>query len=697
MKTFRYIGKGHSMKVLAYFTATLMLVAIPLAAGPVTNPIPWFESFETYIDGLVLNDTNGWYTSADPQAVATNVGASPASVEGVNICYLPSEGVLTNWINSAAASVVWFDMFAKISLREEPPAIDSSTTSMFYFNTNGHAVVQDGPSSNWITLSNNMFSAAVDGIAATNWTRVTVVHNYTDKKWALFVDGELLKDNIRFINSASKMSAMVVSNQVYLDSMVVTEDFPDGQIYAANTNFTGDADGDSLLDYVEIDYFGYVSTQNGSDDSDGDGRSNASELGRLVPTDPTNPNDFSLELPFRDGFESATVGAVTTNYWRGLTNFGTIAVSGSEYIEGSKSLGVHTGSVHVVVDDADATNIWVQVYSKVQPFTDVPADDSLDANQVMGFFVLTNGNLYAYDGDHWTNTAAVSSVGTNLWLGFAVHLDYTAKRYDLYVSTNNIYGGVLKRAHTNYLAFNEDASGVAYFTKMVVTNEANGYAYIDAVAVSHAYTNAGVESLTNLLAYDRIAGQTTMAQMPPYNYTGADDLLNGQVGRDLTRELSEGDKLHVYSNGWNVYFINLGQWQEESGAGIADLEINATMGMQIQRVGSGVDAVAFYPYSNFTASVSEVYVYGTNDLDMTFGWNQFTSPFSGIRYPNDPVYDYGFMSPTNGDTIYLAGKRLFFNGTEWRQNSYYATNALLPGAGFWYYHRGTGMIWNVSE
>lgn len=675
-----------------FFVATLMAFVCTATADPL-----WNESFEDYTNDFVLNGTNGWYTSADPQAVVTNAGAS-ASVDGDNICYLPSEGVLTNLLTNVTSSVVWFDMFAKVSLREETPVLDPTATSMFYFNTSGYAVVQDGPSSNWVTLNRDMFSGTVTPVTATNWTRLTVVHNYADKKWALFVGGKLLKDNIRFINSAARMNAMVVSNQVYLDSMIATATYPtNGQIYAANTVLSGDADGDTLLDYQEIYYFDYASTQDGGDDTDGDGRSNASELGRVInPTDPSDPTDFYLDVPFRDGFESATAGAVTTNYWRGLTNFGTVVVSDSHYIEGGKSLGVHTGAVHAILDDdGTETNVWVQIYSKVQPFTDVPATNSLATNQVMGFFVLTNGNLYAYDGDHWTNTAAVPSVGTNLWLGFAVHLDYNARQYDLYVSTNNIYGAVMQRAHTNYLAFNAYATGNTNLTKIIVTNEANDYAYLDAIAVSSAYTNTGVESLTNLLAYDRLAGQFTLAQMPPYNYGAGENYLSNRVGMDLMRELEEGDKLHIYSNGWQVYEFNVGSWQvdvEGLTTPISNLQVNAAMGMQIQRVGVGVDAVAFYPFGPPVTMSSDVTVYGTNETAYTYGWNLLTSPFAEIRYPTN----YGFLNPATGDRIYMNGKRISYDGAVWRQDAAVATNAMVPGTGFWYLHKGNGITWDVT-
>ena len=425
--------------------------------------------------------------------------------------------------------------------------------------------------------------------------------------------------------------------------------------------------------------------QGGSDDYDSDGRSSVSEYYRS--TDPTDPNSFDLTLSFRDGFESASIGSAS-GAWRGMTNAGGVTVQTSEVVEGSKALCLTTGSVNVAVDDSTATNVWVQIYSKPQPFAGDPSD--LNSGEVAGFLVATNGALLAYDNTGWVTCDVVSAVATGQWMGFAVHLDYNAGKYDLYVSTNATFGEHMRRAHSTNLTFK--SGGGSKLARFSITNRSEDVGYVDVIAASHAYTNTGCNSLTNLAAADRFAGQTTAASMPPYTYVTGDDLLSGKVGTDLSRELLDGDKIQIYSNGWNVYLLNSG-WQHEQGAAIADLTITEAMGMQIKR-GAGVDAVAFYPYSNTVALAANVYITGATN-GVTAGWNQLASPFSSTRYASDtPGYD--FDAPYTGDSLYIGGTRLYWNGSKWKENASDATTAMLPGDSFWYYRKGTGMWWSVS-
>lgn len=665
--------------------AAFWLLCAVCSGGPVTNTLPWSEGFESYDPETVLMNTNGWSTGPDNQALVKDVGAYQAS----QCAYLPALGVITNWVDSGSAGVVWADFFAKVVFRDEAPEIDATTSAQFYFDTNGYAVVQDGPSSNWITLASNMWSVAAVPVTTAQWTRISVIHNYTDKKWALMVNDKLLKDNIRFINSGvTKMSQMVVSNKVYLDSIVVDADYPDGGVINSNSTLAGDADTDGMPDYWEIYHFEYATVQDGSDDYDQDGRTSVSEY--YKGTDPTNASSFFNSLAYRDGFESASTGAVS-GVWRGITVSGGVSLQTAQKVEGSKAVALSAGSVSVAIDDNDATNVWVQVYSKPTPVAGNPA--ALQATQVAGFLVLTNGILMAYDGDHWTNCDTISSVQTNVWMGFAVHLDYNADKYDLYVSTNAVFGDHMKRAHSTNLAFNSAASAVTKLASIVVTNKSTDIGYIDVLAASRAYTNVTYNTDTNLASYDRLAGRTTSAQMPPYVYDAGNDILSGKVGTDLMRELLDGDKIQVYSNGWNVYYLNT-TWQYESGAAIADLPINESMGMLIQR-GAGVDAVAFYPYSNVVVMSQDVYVTGTNDL-VTAGWNQLASPFAETRYPNAQTLNYGFPNAAVGDTIFFPTEWIYYNGSKWKKSGVDAATALTPGQTFWYWHKGNGMYWDVD-
>ena len=197
-----------------------------------------------------------------------------------------------------------------------------------------------------------------------------------------------------------------------------------------------------------------------------------------------------------------------------MTNSGSVTVQASEYIEGSKALVLSNGAVNAYIDDSTATNVWVQIYSKPQPYAADPTVAPISATQVASFLVATNGDLWAYDFDHWTNVDVVSSVATGEWMGFAVHLDYEANKYDLYVSTNATFGEHMRRAHSTNMSFNTAAGAVTKLGRIVVTNKSDDIAYVDVIAASVAYTNTGIYANTNLAAYDIWLVSSMMRQCP---------------------------------------------------------------------------------------------------------------------------------------------------------------------------------------
>lgn len=666
----------------------------PLTSPGMTN-FPAFEDFESYTNGTILNNINGWYSSANPYAsVTTNT-----SHMSTNSGYVASQAVATNTVGSGSATRVWTDMWVKWSGSVTNPPLNANVASMFYFTTNGYVVVQDGATTNWIVLTNSIGNTTNGTKASTNFNRVTVIQNFSTKKWAIALNDVLLRENIGFINSGiSSLSAMVVSNQTYLDNIVVSTTLPgqvNGLLTNSNPQLVGDQDSDGMPDAWEIRYFTVSTVARPGTDYDNDGRVDVAEYYRV--TDPTDPNSFSACLNFRDGFEPPANGLVT-GWWRGMTNSGSVYLQSSVAIEGSKALGISTGRMDIAIADTNTstTNVWIQLYMKPSLVGSAPA--VLGASQVAGFCIRTNGDLLAFSSEGWTNTATITKVPTNHWLGFAIHLDYLNTNWDLYVDTNGVYGMTMKRAHSTNLCFNASASSRTNLGHIIVTNNAATTGYVDAVAATFASTNVGNPFLTNLVTADRLAGRLNPASMPPYSYTNMgllENTLSGEIGLDLRQALATNDKIQVYSNGMNVYKLDAAfTWQWESGAIITNLHINKAMGMWIQRF-AGVDSVAFYPYSNMPTMIANVTIYGTNAV--VNGWNQLASPFTDVRIPNGGgVNGYLLDNATVGDRMYIGSRRIYWNGSSWREGVSNATVELTPGQGFWYYHKGTGMVWTVA-
>jgi hypothetical protein len=288
------------------------------------------------------------------------------------------------------------------------------------------------------------------------------------------------------------------------------------------------------------------------------------------------------------------------------------------------------------------------------------------------------------------------NVPTNQLLGFAVHVDYENRLWNLYVSTNNVYGpvltlanGVVMRINTNY------ASG--YFTGFTVTNDSTNAVYVDMMAASHAFTNVSVAH-TNVYAAERFGNSTYTVRKPPYDYVGTNATLGCQLGIDLARSLTNGDEVAVLStNGWNEYYITAGAWLERAGSLAAtNMFIYETTGINMHRVGAS-DLMVFYPYGTNNA-ITNVLVYGT--AAATNGWNLLVWPGLTPRGVNTAP-GIGFNPADNSDIIFIYKdyqyKQLYRRSGQWYQDGLPSTLILSPNQGFWYRNSAAGnFIWNVQ-
>jgi hypothetical protein len=688
-------------RINTLFCMKAVICLVLTGALPVfsASTMPFTDDFESYADGTVLTNINNWFTSAYPSAIVVNA----TSYSGTNHVYLDDpDATLSNVVNGAGATRVWTDMFVKVTKRDTAPVASPNLTAVFYFNTNGYPVACDGVTNNWIVYSNSQASTPLVPVDTNAWTRITVVHKYNEKKWALFVNNVLVRDSIGFLNlSASEYNSFTISNITRLDSIRIAATHPDSTS-TSNTTLTGDVDVDGMPDYWEILHFNTVSAQGANDDYDGDGRSSVSEFSRN--TDPTNANSFALNLPYRDGFESAPTGIVASVVFRGLTNSGTVVVTNSA-VEGSRAIGVKAGRLNAPIADQYATNVWLQIYAKPTLLAGTPPDPI--SSQVIGFCVTTStvNNLKVYSGSGWVSPDVVSNVPSGAWLGFAAHLDYGAKKWQLYVSTNGLFGDSMRRVNAAALDFN--AASVATcsnLTHITITNRSvSEYSYVDVLAATPAYTRPTVGTYSNVTAPDRLAGTANPAVMPPYVYADPDNTLTGAIGDDLAIGLMGGDKLEIFfTNGWNVYNLNVStNWAKDSASSMnpGDLHLQPSMGLVVKRGAStgGVDTVVFYPFDLMpTNSTTNLTIYGVADTTYR-GWNLLASPFTDTRIANGSTHATGFgFQPTNyGDRIYFPDRMLHWSPTGWREGSRNSTYRMVPGELFWYYHKGTGMVWNV--
>jgi len=412
---------------------------------------------------------------------------------------------------------------------------------------------------------------------------------------------------------------------------------------------------------------------------------------------------FSVDavLPYDNGFESYDLGALSTGGTEWSVANGGAVVSSSPVMTGlgTKSLkltnGVMPVALALTVDTTGSgyTNVWCRFYAKPTGYDDAGGKPTNTADNMCVFFVNTGGWVKAYNGNvWWTNNFRLD---TNKWTGFAVHMNYKNKLWDLYVSTNETFNETMRKVNTTPLAFCYDVSGTK-LQKVKVTGEA----VIDGMLLSKAFTT-NTMTQTTLASDTRYASRIELGTVPLLKYTAPDDTMAGALGEALKAgmkgDVGGGDSVRIFhTNGWNIYELDSAMtWGAVTGAPLASLHLAPGQGVLYCR-GVDTNLTAFYEQQLMT-NLTDRTIYGTNNA-IVRGWNMCAWPYAARSCNGTP--GLGFASSA-GDRIYLYRNnqylRIHWDGTEWRNGANVATTTIQEGEGFWYFRRaGTPANWDLE-
>lgn len=237
-----------------------------------------FEDFESdYGNGDSITNYHGW--QGDGLAVATSSAAHSGTLGG----YVPWGSAVSNDHSVAETNQVWTDLYVQPFLREaaDAPSVESGETAVFYFDTNGYAVVYHGESNDWLTVTNDAADNAVTPLSTGEWARVSVLQNYQSKKWALMLDDRVHAQQLGFADeSVTESSAFATESTRMFDDLSIARDYP--------RSLSGDAtDGDGLRDVWELHFMDTIA-YGPLDDFDNDGAPNIVEM--RAGTDPSDPS-----------------------------------------------------------------------------------------------------------------------------------------------------------------------------------------------------------------------------------------------------------------------------------------------------------------------------------------------------------------------------------------------------------------------
>ena len=215
---------------------------------------PYADAFDTYSTGDRLDHLGyvGWTASSASVTVQTS------RVQSGQAVVVPVMDSLSSTMTASASTNVWIDFYfqddnriAVESLQSD--ALDTNLAVQAFIGTNGYVTVYNPDLGGWDVCSTDAVGVAVaQALPTQTWARLTFNVNYARGRAAVFVDGRLLRQDLRFINAALTNSGSFTVQGGYMGPTYL-------DTYRVLTNasgiVSGDSDGDLLSDAWEIDKY----------------------------------------------------------------------------------------------------------------------------------------------------------------------------------------------------------------------------------------------------------------------------------------------------------------------------------------------------------------------------------------------------------------------------------------------------------
>lgn len=239
------------------FIAFVSLGAFNISAAT----LPLQEGFETHLDGTPLNTLgNGWGASSNAVVIRT-VAAVFDAVRGTNALAIPESMTASNGVTTVALTNVWVDLYVNTNMAMDASLVgeewvDTNLTVEVFLNTNGCPVVWNPASNAWVVYTQDYWQTNMSVFNTSQWARLTLCENYSNKTASLFMNEHLIVTGLRFINtnqtSYTRFQTVNGSAQTsYVDEVSLA--------YAPPVNMA-DLDNDGTSEAQEIQLYGNTTT-----------------------------------------------------------------------------------------------------------------------------------------------------------------------------------------------------------------------------------------------------------------------------------------------------------------------------------------------------------------------------------------------------------------------------------------------------
>ncbi len=340
-----------------------MLLTVLLAGASQLQAAFLVDNFDSYSVGSNVNVlANGW-GGADG-AIVTNIDYSGGAG---NSAYVPPDAVVSNTVNQLGATYprIWTETCIQQDQRLDlttAPLASSNSTVMVGVDTGGHLAAYDPAVTNWVSYTNDVWGTNMT-LAASDWARISVMHNFSNHTAALFLDGHLMKASLAFMTNLDDYGAFQLDSggqtNALLDNAYVSNAVPP---FLTNV----DLDMDLMADALEIQTYGDVTTRRWwTNTVSTAGNGTISPSGASFTVAPGSNMTYILTAN-----EAYGVGAVTNNGMDGSASLTGVGTRMGTYVDSAISNDrvvtawfVYTGVRFVPGDHSTITDALAAAYA----------------------------------------------------------------------------------------------------------------------------------------------------------------------------------------------------------------------------------------------------------------------------------------------------------------------------------------------
>ena len=215
------------------------------------STLPFADDFENYLAGTPLNALGfrGWGASDSGVVIQSN-RTYGGSRRAVDVGMYES---ISNRIAAATPTNVWTDFEGVWAYgpADELPDVNTNAVALVVMGTNGFLTLFNAGA--WDACTNDAWNNPVAAVTNAQWIRVSLNNNFVTRRSALFLDGQLLRQDVPFVNTnVATYSAFRFINQhtatATADDVLITPDVP--------ASLTDSHDDDTTPDAQEIQAHG---------------------------------------------------------------------------------------------------------------------------------------------------------------------------------------------------------------------------------------------------------------------------------------------------------------------------------------------------------------------------------------------------------------------------------------------------------